>query len=115
MTKQYRTYMHVTTTFIFYRELLHFKPYANVVELRRATIHLLISMLPLPMHYAELHVQVKFYKLKFGVVLSRGCAVRVFIMKIPVMCARKAKYEFGSYVKCLTAVVSANRWKLTKQ
>ncbi|XP_039256619.2 ral GTPase-activating protein subunit beta-like isoform X2 [Styela clava] len=39
------------------RELTHFKPYVNVTELRRAAIHLLLSMIPLPLHYDNLPIE----------------------------------------------------------
>uniref|UniRef100_H2ZQ53 Rap-GAP domain-containing protein n=1 Tax=Ciona savignyi TaxID=51511 RepID=H2ZQ53_CIOSA len=40
------------------RDLQHYKPYLNTTELRRAAIHLLISMVPLPLHYNTLEVEV---------------------------------------------------------
>nr|CAB3265419.1 ral GTPase-activating protein subunit beta [Phallusia mammillata] len=38
------------------KELQQFKPYLNVTELRRASTHLLISMMPLALHYTTLQV-----------------------------------------------------------
>jgi len=40
------------------RELEQYRPYQNVTDLRRAATHLLISMLPLALHYATLEVEV---------------------------------------------------------
>ncbi|XP_078491272.1 ral GTPase-activating protein subunit beta [Ciona intestinalis] len=39
------------------RDLQYYKPYVNTTELRRASIHLLISMLPLPLHYNTMEIE----------------------------------------------------------
>ncbi|CAK8674449.1 unnamed protein product [Clavelina lepadiformis] len=39
------------------KELQQFKPYLNTTELRRTAIHLLVSMLPLPLHFTTLQIE----------------------------------------------------------
>ena len=44
------------------RELSKFKVYVNPTDLRRASIHILLSMLPLPHHFGNIKSEVPYEK-----------------------------------------------------
>lgn len=47
--------------FFFCRELSKFKNYVNPTELRRSSINILLSLLPLPHHFGTVKSEVIFY------------------------------------------------------